>query len=158
LSDFSLAIPIILRREGGYVWDAADAGGETNFGISRRSYPDLDIKNLTSADASAIYKRDWWDAYGYGRILAQAVGTKVLDMAVNLGSRSAHRIAQTASGCVADGILASGSISAINASPSISLLQSMQNLEASHYEAIVEAHPEDQKFLNGWLARAYDKI
>ena len=35
-----------LEEEGGYVNDSTDKGGETNFGISKRAYPDLDIFNL----------------------------------------------------------------------------------------------------------------
>ncbi|KKK79728.1 hypothetical protein LCGC14_2830570, partial [marine sediment metagenome] len=47
--------------EGGYSNDKNDAGGETNHGISKRSYPELDIKNLTKDDAKKIFKRDFWN-------------------------------------------------------------------------------------------------
>jgi lysozyme family protein len=157
-SSFDLAIPTILRREGGYVWDASDAGGETNFGISKRSYPNLDIKNLTSADASAIYKRDWWDIFGYGRILEQRIATKILDMAVNLGSRMAHKVAQEAAGCTVDGVLGPESIKALNDAQAAPLLCRIQDLQAVRYRNIVSDHPEDAKFLAGWLARAYDRV
>ena len=40
--------------------DPHDAGGETNFGISKRQYPNLDIKNLTKQQAADIYKRDYY--------------------------------------------------------------------------------------------------
>ena len=36
-----------LEEEGGYVNDPTDKGGETNFGISKRAYPNLDVFNLT---------------------------------------------------------------------------------------------------------------
>jgi lysozyme family protein len=58
---FQLAIEFVLPQEGGYSNDAADPGGETNFGISKRKYPNLDIKKLTDLDAVAIYRRDYWD-------------------------------------------------------------------------------------------------
>ena len=45
----------------GYVNDPKDPGGETNYGISKRAYPDVDIKNLTEDGAKDIYKRDYWD-------------------------------------------------------------------------------------------------
>ena len=48
------AIEHVLKFEGGYVNDPDDPGGETNFGISKRSYPDLDIAALTVADAVEI--------------------------------------------------------------------------------------------------------
>jgi len=156
-SNFELAIPVILRHEGGYCWVEGDAGGETNFGISKRSYPDIDIKNLTSADASVIYKRDWWDHYGYGRIDAQMLATKIFDTAVNIGPKPAHRIAQKAVGVIVDGILGIVSISAINASQPAQLLSQLQNRQAAYYEELVSYNPNLSKFLVGWMNRAFDR-
>ena len=44
--------------EGGYVNHPDDKGGETNFGISKRSYPTLNIRTLTRDDAMQINHRD----------------------------------------------------------------------------------------------------
>ena len=55
-SSFDLAIPIVLENEGGYINDPNDPGGETKYGISKRSYPALDIKNLTVAGHSNLPK------------------------------------------------------------------------------------------------------
>lgn len=63
-----MAVGITLNFEGGYTNDSLDPGGETNFGITRRSYPDIDIKNLTREQASAIYKRDYWDQGGCNQL------------------------------------------------------------------------------------------
>lgn len=49
----------ILQVEGGYSHDPNDPGGETKWGISKRSYPHLDIAALTEADAREIYERDY---------------------------------------------------------------------------------------------------
>ena len=51
---FEEAVKSVLKHEGGYVNDPKDPGGETNFGISKRAFPDLDIKNLTEEDAIEI--------------------------------------------------------------------------------------------------------
>ena len=48
---FEEIIDNVLESEGGYVNDKDDPGGETNMGISKRAYPDLDIKNLTREEA-----------------------------------------------------------------------------------------------------------
>ena len=37
-------IGYILKEEGGYVNNDKDPGGETNFGVSKRRFPNLDIK------------------------------------------------------------------------------------------------------------------
>lgn len=46
--------------EGGYVNDPDDPGGETKYGISKRAYPHLDIKNLTKQEAHTLYLQDYW--------------------------------------------------------------------------------------------------
>ena len=57
---FDEIIDNVLESEGGYVNDKNDAGGETNLGISKRAYPDLDIKNLTREQAKQLYYQDYW--------------------------------------------------------------------------------------------------
>lgn len=52
-----------LRPDGGYTNDPKDPGGETKWGISKRAYPSLDIKNLTLDKAFVIYKTDYYDVY-----------------------------------------------------------------------------------------------
>lgn len=59
---FERAFRIVVGEEGGYVNDPRDPGGETKYGISKRSYPNVDIKNLTLEQARAIYREDYWDA------------------------------------------------------------------------------------------------
>jgi len=54
--------------EGGYVNDPNDPGGETNYGISKRSHPDEDIKNMTLARAIELYREHYWDFYGLDRL------------------------------------------------------------------------------------------
>ena len=51
LTTFDEIIGLTLDHEGGYVHDPKDLGGETNFGIAKRFYPDVDIKNLTKEGA-----------------------------------------------------------------------------------------------------------
>ena len=54
LVSFDEIIEVTLHHEGGYVHDPKDLGGETNYGIAKRFYPDVDIKNLTESEAKDI--------------------------------------------------------------------------------------------------------
>lgn len=94
---FDLAFDRLLGAEGGYSNDPKDPGGETNWGISKRSYPKVNIKKLTREGAKAIYKRDFWDK------LPAVVRFHVFDFAVNSGVETAIRYLQRAVGVADDG-------------------------------------------------------
>lgn len=79
----------IIAHEGGYVNHPTDPGGETNWGISKRSYPDLDIKALTREDALRIYERDFWAHIPAD--LPDGVRWFAFDCAVNHGRSQALR-------------------------------------------------------------------
>ena len=57
--DFDKAFDRLMGHEGGYTPGKGDPGGETKWGISKRSYPHLDIQSLTRDDAKVIYRRDF---------------------------------------------------------------------------------------------------
>lgn len=98
--DFNTAFGRLLGNEGGYVDDPKDPGGETNWGISKRSYPEVDIKNLTQDGAKAIYLRDFWDPLGDA---PAAVKFQAFDFAVNSGIQTAIRKLQAAISVADDG-------------------------------------------------------
>jgi lysozyme family protein len=82
---FLAAVAFTLRQEGGYANSAADPGGETNFGISKRQYPQLDIEALTRDAAIAIYHRDYWQRVR-GDELPFPIAVVLFDTAVNGGA------------------------------------------------------------------------
>jgi len=96
------AFPRLMLAEGGYVNDPNDPGGETKYGISKRSYPDVDIKNLTPDGAKAIYDRDFWQPIEADK-LPDSVSFQALDFAVNAGIGTAIRKLQAAIGVADDG-------------------------------------------------------
>lgn len=99
---FDQAFDRLISHEGGYVNHPNDPGGETNWGISKRSYPNLNIKALTRDDAKKIYKTDFWDAVGGDR-LPSSVVYQLFDFAVNSGIGTAIRYLQRAIGVADDG-------------------------------------------------------
>lgn len=110
--DYVTAINRVLGHEGGYVNDPNDPGGETKWGISKRSYPDLDIPNLTRDQAITIYNIDFWIPARLAA-LPDSVAYQALDFAVNSGIRTAISALQRAAGSAPDGYLGPVTIAAI---------------------------------------------
>lgn len=90
-SDFDLAFDWILKAEGGYVNNSNDPGGETNYGISKRAYPKLDIANLTKEKAKEIYRTDYWKKAGCD-LRTWPENICIFDTAVNQGVTKATNI------------------------------------------------------------------
>ncbi len=110
-TDWDKAITFVLEMEGGYTLDPNDPGGETKYGISKKAYPSLDIKNLTVDQAKDIYKRDYWEACQCDQ-LPSAFAISVFDTAVNQGVGKAQRLLQIALDVDVDGVIGAKTISA----------------------------------------------
>ncbi len=155
---FASAIGRVFEHEGGYRNDPDDPGGETNFGISKRTYPDLDIKSLTRERAEAIYLKDWWERYGYGSIREREIAAKVLDLSVNIGPHRAHCLLQQAinetgnTPLKEDGVLGQATISAVNSHASPAYLLAVLRLASIRFYVSLK----QPKFLAGWVRRALE--
>lgn len=103
----------LINHEGGYVFNPHDPGGETKFGISKRSYPHLDIHSLTLADAKTIYKRDFWDRAQCDK-LHPDLAFELFDGAVNSGIGQSIRWLQRAVGVADDGVVGPLTLASIN--------------------------------------------
>lgn len=100
---FERYINRVLSHEGGYVNNPKDPGGETRWGISKRSYPNVDIKNLTRGAAIELYRRDFWIKPKIAELPAP-LAFQVFDAAVNSGTSRAIKWLQHALGIVPDGV------------------------------------------------------
>ncbi len=104
----------VFGHEGGLSLDPNDRGnwtsgvigkGElegTKFVIASHVYPDLDIRNLTLAQAAEIYRRDYWTKIR-GDLLASGIDSVMLDTAMNSGPGRASKLLQASLGVTADG-------------------------------------------------------
>lgn len=102
MTNFDRALAFTLKWEGGYSNDPQDPGGETKYGISKRAFPDLDIKNLSESDARSIYRGLYWDKIR-GDSLPLPVALATLDFAVNSGVKRAATYLQWTVGAARDG-------------------------------------------------------
>lgn len=102
--NFEACVAVILYHEGGYVNDSNDPGGETRFGISKRSFPNVNIKELTLEHAKDLYRRYYWDMCECDK-LPDWARLIVFDCAVNQGVPRAVIDLQRISGSKPDGII-----------------------------------------------------
>lgn len=161
---FDEAVAFVLRHEGGHVDDPADPGGETKFGISKRSYPALDIAALTEAEARAIYRRDWWEPLGCAD-LPPLTAWALLDTAINVGPRRAGEMLQAAynDGAAGDSVdvdgvvgpltrLAVGCWTGGDAGRDLLLANRLLWRRLAHYTELAAREPHS-RYLRGWTRR-----
>ena len=129
---FKAFMPFIFKWEGGYCNDPDDPGGETNFGIDKRSHPNVDIKNLTRDEAREIYWREYWRRFDCERY-ARSLGEVFFNACVNCGAGRARKL-MTESG-TAEGFLTA---------------------QEAFYRRLAESRPGLKKFVKGWLNRTAD--
>lgn len=164
----------VLSREGGYVDDPLDSGGETNYGITERvarenGYTGRMI-DMPLSFARSVYSQQYWDAVA-GDDLAQLdaeLALEVADTAVNMGQVVAAKFLQRAlnvlnvrqqlyNDLVIDGVIGLATIKAVTAyarTRRMSVLVSALNcLQGSFYISLAERREKDERFLYGWLLK-----
>ena len=118
MATFNDAYKMLIKKEGGYVNDSDDSGGETYKGISRRynlnwegwniidrykkSYYGTSLKRVLEADEALqkavynLYKENYWDIFELDDIPSQTIAYQMFDTCVNCGQAAAVRFAQVA--------------------------------------------------------------
>lgn len=145
---FDYFIERVLVHEGGYVNDPRDPGQETRWGISKRAYPHLDIRNLTRAQAVDIYRRDFWQRVR-GDELPREVAFQALDAAVNHGIGNAVRWIQRAAGVADDGVIGPVTLAAVQRAQAADLVLRF-NAERLRFYAKLTTF---STFGRGWVNR-----
>lgn len=151
--NFYEAFDRLISNEGGYVNNPADPGGETKFGISKRSYPTVDIKNLTREQAKAIYLRDFW-LRGEMDQFDGAIAFQVFDAAVNHGIETAIRLLQRAAGVADDGHIGPVTVAAIKAQSVTDMLMLFLAYRIKFWAKLSTW----DTFGRGWAVRAADDL
>lgn len=115
MADFEIAYGETEIREGGYVNDPVDPGGETHRGVARRFHPDWegwkiidrykvefpdDFKRRINEDqklvdlSKQLYRVKYWDPIRGDDIPNQHIANKVFDTGVNQGVATSVRYLQ----------------------------------------------------------------
>ena len=110
--NFPFCLVAVLRFEGRFVNDQRDPGGATNHGITISTWSNWtgrhatvdDIRAVTVADVTPLYRSKYWDAIK-GDELPSGLDFAVFDTAVNSGVTKAAKLLQEALGLKPDGII-----------------------------------------------------
>jgi lysozyme family protein len=145
---FARAVANVLKNEGGLVDNPNDPGGLTNFGISQKAYPNLNIRELTQQQASLLYEANYW-APIHGDELPDPVSFALLDFAVDSGPGTAIKALQTSLRLPADGIIGPQTIGACGRPEAVAALSA-----ARIY--LLTSLPEWEEFGHGWTMRVID--
>ncbi|WEF11961.1 hypothetical protein M9782_01250 [Pectobacterium actinidiae] len=165
----------ILDREGGYVNHLSDKGGATNFGITEKvarahGYSG-DMRNLSRAEALAIYEADYWYAPRYDQVatLSAAIAAELCDTGINMGPSVPSRWFQRWLTALNDGgrlypdLLPDGNIgprtitalrqylSARGADGEQVMLKAMNCSQGARYLELAEQRAANEAFLYGWV-------
>ena len=150
----------VLEHEGGYSKDRDDAGGETNFGISKRAFPDTNILDLTKADAIKIYWEFYWKKFKI-EMLPEHLHGITFDMVVNKGRRGIKILQKAANDKnIKDKLITvDGRIGRMTAEACQKLeIDRVVAYNVLHYAKLVQKKPSQMKFWYGWFRRAVSKL
>lgn len=174
MTPFEKAMAALLQKEGGWVNDPDDSGGETYGGVSRRYNPTwqgwaridahkpLKHNQIIKGDPTLdyligeVYRNKYWakvDGYGFPPRLTE----KLFDTYVNAGD-GAVRILQHVVGVLADGKIGPKTIGAtfdaLELRGETWVLKAYCKEQLRYYEGIVKRKPKKTKFMKAWTRRA----
>jgi|TARA_Y100000310_G_scaffold87749_1_gene84614 lysozyme family protein len=155
VTSFDQVIKEVFKHEGGYVNDPDDPGGETKYGISKKAFPDENIKKLTKQHAAKLYYDKYWIPSKV-HMLPNDLWAIYFDMAVNMGTRRAATILQKACNhknkvkIKVDGRMGK------NTAKSAKILEPerLRSFRVKYYADLVTRKPVLEKYWFGWYRRA----
>lgn len=167
MAEFGPAFEFLLGHEGQRFFSNDKTGEKSRFGLTLTTleywepgmgWNEEKIRNLILGHARALYEAHLWEPSQYVNLHSQAVANKVFDLSVHMGSATAIRLLQQVVGAKTDGLLGPNTAAAANATDENELLRALAMLAEQRYRTIVKQRPSDEKFLNGWVARAWDAV
>lgn len=151
-----------IKREGGFVDHPDDPGGATNMGVTLATLSHFlgreasydEIRNLTHAEARAVYQARYMDAPRFSEIADHWLREIVFDAGVLFGPPRASRWLQEAAGVTADGIVGPATLRAVNAADPRQLGVKFITSWLRRHGERVQAGKSSPKFIGGWINRA----
>lgn len=162
---FLRALEKTLGFEGGYANVPGDRGGATNYGVTQKTYDAWrrttgqtlqQVELIGDNEVRAIYQDNYWNPC-HCDDLPEPLAHVVFDMAVNSGVFNAVLTLQRALGVRVDGLIGAVTLeSAAQTDPKAAAMRFLKK-RGGFIQDVIEAHPEQVKFLEGWIARLLDQ-
>ena len=146
----------ISPNEGGYNNDKDDSGGETNMGISKNTYPNEDIINLTRERANAIFYKNYYKWNGLNR-LPYPIRGAVIDFGVVSNPLTAIKTTHRVLGIPEGNIIGTKTLDKFKFFTQDDyeiFLNKYRTEMMKYFYEVVKRQPKKKKFLQGWLNRA----
>lgn len=177
---FDALVGELIGREGGYVNDPSDSGGETIWGITRATARENGysgpMRAMTRAQAVDIYRAKYWAKPGLYQVapLSLRIAEELLDTGVNAGTGTAGILLQRSLNVLnrqgadypdikVDGAVGPGTAAALkaflkrNGKPAETrLLKMLNSLQGAYYVELAEQREKDERFVNGWFDNRVD--
>lgn len=146
----------LLEHEGGYVNHPRDPGGETNLGVTRKSWEEYighrakedAIRNLTADDVREFYRRKYWDKIR-GDNMSPAIAYCVFDAAVNSGPGRAAKWLQEAVGAAPDGVVGPNTLRMVETAEAASVINKVCDIRLEFLQSLSTF----DTFGKGWTRR-----
>jgi lysozyme family protein len=157
--------PKILKYEGGFVNDPKDHGGATNMGVTLATWRQVgydkdgdgdidadDIKLLSANDAISVLKLNYWNRWKADQINNQSIAEILVDWVWGSGKWGIV-IPQRILKVPDDGIVGNATLFAVNSANQRGLHEAIFQTRSRFILDLVKNHPEQKKFLDGWMNR-----
>jgi len=166
MADYKHIIPFIKKAEGGYVNDKDDAGGETNKGITWKTWLSVFADNthdkflaMSDEDWELIFKHNYWNKMCGDDIHSQRIADMIVDWVWGSGKHYPEADVQDilihafGQHIAEDGDFGQATINAINSVDEETLFNDIVAKRFWYFDQCVVAHPTNAKFLQGWKNR-----
>jgi|CXWL01.1.fsa_nt_gi lysozyme family protein len=162
MADVTIAVNALLEAEGWFIYYSDDHGRATKYGITSRSYPQLDIATLTKTDAIRIYERDFWHPNWYA-LSSQLLANALLKASAFHGLTAAVQqfqsgLATLGSSAPVDGLFGAKTLWLANQLDPTTVLRAFRTEQILRCVELCETHATQRTSLRGWISRILTSI
>lgn len=101
-----------------------------------------------------FYKKEFWDKAKLDEVKSQDIADEIFIFGVNVGMKRAITVAQDLAGVLADGIVGSGTLLALNKVNVLWFDLYYDLREQEYYGLVIKKNPNKKIFANGWRNRS----